>query len=146
MNTCDKCERVPTRIEDKCPVYNMDDGRHFTDYRPRCMQNNAISSESKAMNSYEYRMYLQHNAKKLMEKNQTYATNNNECTHCYDLNSDGTMLPEESKFQCNANTCNMYENNANGLGTGRNYNIPTNNPSLKNQDAVSTETFLNFTR
>ena len=65
MDTCEKCERVPTRIDGVCPVYNMSDGRQFTDYNSRCVQNNAIAKDSKAMNSYDYRMYLQKKCKKI---------------------------------------------------------------------------------
>jgi hypothetical protein len=149
MDTCEKCERVPTRIDGVCPVYNMSDGRQFTDYNSRCVQNNAIAKDSKAMNSYDYRMYLQKNAKKLIESNKEIANNNNNCVPCYDLNSDGTMLPEENKFQCDTNTCNMYVNNINGIGTGRDYTVVGENRTIQdngNNSGETTETFLNLKR
>ena len=66
MASCDKCERKPNTVDGQCPVYNMADGRHFTDYRPRCVQNNSmVNTATNVLNSYEYRMYLQHNAKKI---------------------------------------------------------------------------------
>ena len=43
----------------------MDDGRHFTDYRPRCDVNNLIINNNKIMNSYDYKNFLINNAKKL---------------------------------------------------------------------------------
>ena len=145
MSSCEKCERQPSRIDGPCPVYNMSDGRHFTDYRPRCELNSAeLANNSGVLNSYEYRMYLQHNAEKLMKQNEEFSEENNKCVPCFDFNEAGTMLPEQNKTQCNANTCNTTLNDSAGLGTGRNYNVPTNNPTLSNQPGVSTETFLNF--
>ena len=89
------------------------------------------------------------NAKKLMESNKEIANNNNNCVPCYDLNSDGTMLPEENKFQCDTNTCNMYVNNINGIGTGRDYTVVAKNPTIQdngNNSGETTETFLNLKR
>jgi hypothetical protein len=59
------------------------------------------------------------------------------------------MLPEATKFQCNENTCTLVENNANGIGNGRNYNVGNGNGSvngelLANGNGVSTETFQNY--
>lgn len=144
MENCTECERKGTKPTDVCPVFNMDDGRHFTNYNSRCVQNDALSKTGQVMNSYEYRMYLQHNAEKLMKQNEQFSEENNKCVPCFDFNEAGTMLPEQNKTQCNANTCNTTLNDSAGLGTGRNYNVPTNNPTLSNQPGVSTETFLNF--
>ena len=124
MATCNKCERKPLTPNENCPVYNMDDGRHFTDYRPRCAQNNSMLNNN-VMNSYEYRMYLQKNAKNLMSQNKKIAQNNNKCEPCFDFSAEGTMLPEAYQFQCNAKTCNLNENASYGIGTGRNYNVGT---------------------
>ena len=55
-----------------CPA-RMDDGRHFTDYRPNCFVNNLIQSQNSITDSYKYRMFLQENASKLMELNRLYA-------------------------------------------------------------------------
>ena len=43
MEACAECERQPTRIDGVCPVFNMSDGRHFTNYSSRCVQNNNMS-------------------------------------------------------------------------------------------------------
>ena len=137
MASCTKCERKPTNTG--CPVYNMDDGRHFTSYVSRCVLNNNAAG-SNAMNSYEYRMYLQHNAEKLMEDNRGVASDNNRCDPCFDLNEDGTMLPELNQFDCNANTCDLVPNNSNGVGTGRKNTKPVREEVKK----VSKESFFSF--
>ena len=45
------------------PKYNnclrMDDGRHFTDYRPNCFVNNLIQTQNRITDSYYYRQFLQ---------------------------------------------------------------------------------------
>jgi len=149
MDTCTDCDRKPTKPNGVCPVFNMDDGRHFTNYNSRCMLNDSISRTGKVMNSYEYRMFLQKNAEEIMKKNVELALSDNMCVPCYDLNEDGTMLPEATKFQCNENTCTLVENNAIGIGAGRNYNVGNGNGSvngelLANGNGVSTETFQNY--
>lgn len=147
MASCTKCERKPTNTG--CPVYNMDDGRHFTSYVSRCVLNNNAAG-SNAMNSYEYRMYLQKNAEQLMKQNVELAINNNKCTPCFGLDEDGTMLPEVNKFNCTENTCTLNTNNVNGIGTGRNHQVLPNgvvsSELLNGSAAESAETFLNLDR
>ena len=138
MASCTKCERKPTNTG--CPVYNMDDGRHFTSYVSRCVLNNNAAG-SNAMNSYEYRMYLQHNAEKIMKDNQSVAGDNNKCDPCFDFNEDGTMAPELNKFQCDANVCTLNNNNPAGIGTGRNFNVPKRGNEVK---VVPKENFMSF--
>ena len=46
-----------------CPP-RMDDARHFTDYRPNCHLNNTLKANNKTFNSFQYRMFLTHNANK----------------------------------------------------------------------------------
>tara|TARA_B100000497_G_C7374182_1_gene240654 strand:- start:34 stop:450 length:417 start_codon:yes stop_codon:yes gene_type:complete len=138
MASCTKCERKPTNTG--CPVYNMDDGRHFTSYVSRCVLNNNAAG-SNAMNSYEYRMYLQHNAEKIMKDNQSVAGDNNKCDPCFDFNEDGTMAPELNKFQCDANVCTLNNNNPAGIGTGRNFNVPKRGNDVK---VVPKENFMSF--
>ena len=55
-----------------CPP-RMDDGRHFTDYRPNCFVNNLIQTQNRITDSYYYRQFLQENASKLIELNRLYA-------------------------------------------------------------------------
>lgn len=138
MASCTKCERKPTNTG--CPVYNMDDGRHFTSYVSRCVLNNSAAG-SNTMNSYEYRMYLQHNAEKIMKDNQNVAGNNNKCKDSFEFNEDGTMAPELNKFQCDANVCALNNNNPKGIGTGRNFNVPKRGDDVK---VVPKENFMSF--
>ena len=44
----------------------MADGRHFTDYRPNCHANNLVRANNAVLNSHEYRMFLTHNANKII--------------------------------------------------------------------------------
>jgi hypothetical protein len=59
-----------------------------------------------------------------MEKNRGVASNNNKCEPCFDLNEDGTMLPELNTFECNSNTCELVPKNTTGVGTGRKNTVP----------------------
>lgn len=138
MSSCDNnCQKVSGRINGQCPVYNMADGRHFTDYSPRCVLNNSIvNSTNGLMNSYDYRRYLQQNAEKIMEDLQKERYEQTVCVPCYDYNEAGTMLPEKNKFNCNEYSCELQDNSTDGIGTGRDYNIKTRNPML-NPDKAS---------
>ena len=131
MASCNKCERKPLQSKEACVVFNMDDGRNFTDYRPKIVQNNHMINNN-VMNSYEYRMYLQKNAKNLMKLNEDKAKELNPCNNSNDLFSNGTMLPEAYKFECNATTCNLKNNDQGGLGTGRDYNVQNNIEGFSN--------------
>ena len=99
----------------------MDDGRHFTDYRPNCHVNNLISSNNKVTNSFQSRQFLTHNANKLMDLNRTYACQKNCCGPCKQPYNKGTMLDEQTQKTCNNKSCNTDFVNKNGLGQGRVY-------------------------
>lgn len=101
-----------------CPQI-MSDGRVFTDYRPRCISN--IMDNSKNMNSYEYRQYLQANGKDIINNIRKQVYNANKCGPCVKPYNIGTMLPEKDIVTCNKSTCSTNVTNANGLGTGRKY-------------------------
>ncbi len=70
------CYKASNNKYFNCPP-RMDDGRHFTDYRPNCHVNNLVRSNNATLNSHEYRMFLTHNAGKLMDLNRTYTTQKN---------------------------------------------------------------------
>lgn len=95
----------------------MQDGRSFTDYRPRCtvqhqMQKNLPKS------SYDNRMFLMENAEKIMDKNRQEADKCGE-NSCMPLK---ITPPDSNTFQCNGKTCSQTNTNSpNGIGTGRNY-------------------------
>ena len=75
-----------------CAPARMSDGRHFTDYRPSCYVNNLIRLQNIArhyqyptngyfLNSYEYRLLLQHKADELIKLNRKYAIQQNSCAN-----------------------------------------------------------------
>jgi len=110
-----------------CPS-RMNDGRTFTDYRPRCMINTDLMQELKSNNmltsSYESRMYLQNNADTIMQKQKENAYNNLTCAcqpYENDVSGIDTMQPERYVIKCNSVSCYREEVNPGGIGDGRNY-------------------------
>jgi len=114
------CNKTSNNKYFGCPP-RMDDGRHFTDYRPNCYLNNNLRADNQTFNSFQYRMYLTHNAQQLMDMNRKSTCDKNCCGPCQSPYDVGTMLPESSKVTCDSNTCRVENGAANGLGQGRNY-------------------------
>jgi len=114
------CKKVTNNKYNDCPP-RMDDGRHFTDYRPSCHINNLVQQNNTILNSYDYRMFLTQKATHLIDLNRTYACELNCCGPCKEPYHQGTMLPEQAVRECNKNTCNTVITNQNGLGQGRKY-------------------------
>ena len=123
------CERASDNRVSNCPP-RMDDGRHFTDYRPRCMANFTLNDES--LNSFEYRQYLIKNADSIMKNNSIAAYKTNVCGPCVEPYNVGTMLPEQSIQVCNKNTCKFTLADQNGLGLGRQYGVSQESLDVKN--------------
>lgn len=121
---CDKCR--PGSVPDACPT-RMNDGRAFTDYRPRCPVHAEITgAAAKAghiQSSYDLRMFMQHNAEKLIERERQQAIQALvPCAPCKrPLTDAGTMLPERYVVRCDAVSCTRAEVNPSGLGDGRRY-------------------------
>jgi hypothetical protein len=44
----------------------MEDGRQFTDYRPRNVLDSTIRAQNKIKNNFDYRMFLTNNADKVL--------------------------------------------------------------------------------
>jgi hypothetical protein len=105
----------------------MNDGRSFTDYRPRCIVNaellSAVGAQNLLKSSYESRIYLQQNADKVMEDERRKAVERLiPCAPCKRaLNDPGTMAPERYVVRCDGVTCSRDEVNPAGIGDGRNY-------------------------
>jgi len=99
----------------------MDDGRHFTDYRPSCHVNNLVRANNGINNSFEFRMFLTQNANKLMNLNRSYSCQKNCSGSCSKPYHVGTMLPESSIVTCDKIGCSTIQKNPKGLGQGRNY-------------------------
>ena len=108
-----------------CPHF-MSDGRAFTDYRPRCMQDFKMCN-------FEHRQFMINNAEKLMEADRAKHYNANNCAPCVEPYNQGTMLNEKNMVQCNKNTCTTKLNDVNGLGTGRMYHTT---PSVKQAEFI----------
>ena len=92
------------------------DGRYLTDYRPNSDVNNLNRAEYGVQNNFEYRMFLQQNAKNIM-KNEL-----EELDQYYGCGPfENTMLGEKTKKVCNTDGCTVEANDPNGLGQGRFY-------------------------
>ena len=98
------CYKTSNNKYTNCPP-RMDDGRHFTDYRPNCHVNNLVRANNAMLNSHQYRMFLQHNGQKLMNLNRTYSCQKNCCGPCMNPYNNGTMLQEQSRRSCNKENC-----------------------------------------
>ena len=81
----------------------MDDGRHFTDYRPNCHLNNLVRTNNNANNSFQYRMFLTHNANNLMDMNRTHACQKNCCGPCQPPYQSGTTMRETRAMVSSSN-------------------------------------------
>ena len=92
MNLCGK---VSNNKHFDCPA-RMDDGRHFTDYRPACHLNNMIRVNNDVVNSYDYRMFLTNNATKLMDLNRQYSCEKNCSKNCVSDNFSNKCVSEEN--------------------------------------------------
>lgn len=127
MSSCSKCNRKPTTMNtnasNKRCLSRMQDGRAFTDYRPRCTIQYQFKDENELKSSYDTRMFLTRNADDLMKANLATSEKENICEECYSKNETGTMLPEKNSVKCNSRTCDFQKDvNMYGLGTGRVYN------------------------
>jgi hypothetical protein len=108
------CDRV-TDCKYNCPP-RMSDGRHYTDYRPRCARN--YEELPKPMSAYDYRQFLMENAEQLITQHRENAWVLNACGPCA---NPSTMLPEQHVQVCDGKTCSFPVNDPNGLGVGRKY-------------------------
>lgn len=117
-----------TTINGKVCPSRMNDGRAFTDYRPRCIINSELMSEVRDNNmiasSYESRMYLQKNADTIIQRSHNSAFENLACA-CTPYQNEvmgiNTMQPERYIVKCNSASCYREEVNPSGIGDGRQY-------------------------
>ena len=75
----------------------MADGRHFTDYRPRCQVEQIVHAANPTFNSFQQRHVLTNNATVLMEQNRSEACAQNCCGPCVAPYQSGTMRPPASR-------------------------------------------------
>ena len=130
MKNCEDCERPSNNQYFNCPP-RMADGRHFTDYRPRCTQQFQDKVNNQLMSSYEQKVYLTNNAEDLIKKNAQNAYLGNRCGPCVEPYDQGTMVPEFEKQICNSRTCSFGVNDPYGLGLARQYYTQEVDESLK---------------
>ena len=142
VKDCTSCSKPSDNKEFNCPP-RMADGRHFTDYRPRCTFNSranymiadpkhANGFKSPPLNSYDLRQYMIENSEALMGMNREMAFQRNMCGPCTETPSveHGTMLPEQTMVTCDKNACSISLNDPRGLGVGRQYNSKGNTLSF----------------
>lgn len=92
----------------------MQDGRLFTDYRPRCFQYPLKAAQTWGDNEYRNRMI--HGAAELMDAARQLNNHKATATKCVD-----TMVPELYKRVCTWQGCKVIPGNPNGIGVGRIY-------------------------
>lgn len=125
-NTCTGCKKPittekqePAKNINEC-MYKMQDGRSFTDYRPRCTIQYQMKNKE-MQNSYDSRMFLINNAESMMKANEEIVMSRNNCMGCSAKKMEETFLPEQNMVKCDKHTCNFSVVEPAGLGTGRLY-------------------------
>ena len=68
---------------DSCYAAFMQDGRSFTDYSPQCRVDDKLCAQNNISNSYQYRVFLQQNAEKMMDENRSNAIAGSYCWDCH---------------------------------------------------------------
>lgn len=102
----------------------MNDGRLFTDYRPRC--DTALEHMPADSGSYEFRQYLIRNGQGIVASLRAAAHEVSRCGPCgvpYDVS---TMVPEADRVVCDKVACRRVPvaqpaGSLGGIGTGRAY-------------------------
>ena len=78
----DKLRVVNNRFQD-CPAM-MSDGRLVTDYRANVKINNQLKNQNNIkMDNHEYRQFLIHNSKRIMDSNKEVLSRLNNCNCKY---------------------------------------------------------------
>jgi hypothetical protein len=82
-----------------------------------------VSENQMVQSSYESRMYLQHHAERVIERERAKAVERMiPCAPCKRPFTDpGTMAPERYTVRCDGVSCSRVETNPAGIGDGRQY-------------------------
>jgi len=112
-------------LSEMCPS-RMNDARAFTDYRFRCEKNAELMSQVAAsrlpLSSYDSRMYLQKNARKIIEQQRARAIQGlSPCAPCLNPTNPSTMLDSRYVVRCDKVSCTRTEMNNQGVGDYRAY-------------------------
>jgi hypothetical protein len=110
----------------------MDDGRLFTDYRPRCFQYPLKAAQTWGDNEYRARMI--HGAEELMDAARQLNNRKATAVSCVD-----TMVPELYKRVCTWQGCKVVPGNPMGIGVGRIY-VPAAEGAAGNPQQLSDAT------
>jgi len=117
---CNSCQKESNTEGTTCPPRSY--AMFLNDWRPRCVQNQMQRDGNKLKSSYDYRMWLQHNASDIMQNQRNALIDNHSCKPCVVDNQYGTtMLPEKYLQSCDANVCTMNLHVEKGLGHGRDF-------------------------
>jgi hypothetical protein len=100
----------------------MDDGRHFTDYRPSNVVHDKLKKDNKIMTTHDVRLFLVHNAENIINKNSQISFINNGSTKC-DNSYKVDVVPSKQKIRCDIQSCEVVDNDENGVGLEREYNV-----------------------
>jgi len=107
-----------------CPP-RMQDGRLFTDYRPRVDAN--LQFAAPMSGSFEYRQFLIQNGQHIIDANRSAASAIASCGPCKQPVYRGTMVPEVDRFVCDKVSCartGVQDGRGGaGIGTGREYGL-----------------------
>lgn len=87
-----------------CPP-RMDDGRHFTDYRPHNLVYKTMSEKSQNLNSFEMRQFMINNATNIQEEERRFQQVKNGCDLPMKLLVERTSTPQTYERICNQNVC-----------------------------------------
>jgi hypothetical protein len=117
---CGSCEKKSEGDNEAFP-FRLSDGRLFTDYRPRCQQDQYVRMANGAKSTFEHRQWMINNADQIMAQERQMILDTKSCKPCFGPNEAGTMLPETSMVSCDGKTCTFapWEMGTNGLGQGR---------------------------
>lgn len=103
---CAECTRTPDNKYFECPA-KMEDGRIFTDYRPRCIVQSLRSNCGIQLRSHDQRQMLIQNAGNMLMNAMRDANAKAKCGPCA---HPSTMLPEAVMQACDARSCAFVSN------------------------------------
>ena len=117
---CTSCTRETDSKNFSCPE-KMQDGRLFTNWRPRSSTQYFNMIINNMPDAYTYRQYMTHNADEIIKKNAADAYMRAACGPCDDEYERGNMLPQTDEQVCDARKCTFRVTDPMGLGRGRLY-------------------------
>jgi hypothetical protein len=120
FNDCKSCSRENDNKAFSCPE-KMEDGRLFTNWRPRSSTQYYNMVTNNMPDSYSYRQYMTQNAETLIKQNAAEAYMRAACGPCDNDYNAGHMLPETDEQVCDSRKCTFRTTDPFGLGRSRMY-------------------------